>query len=76
MSMARLSTNASTRVLTSSARSYSTLSTRVARSAHTRTISQNASLLASARSTNFVSTRATPSFGVNARLFSTTMTAQ
>lgn len=70
MSTARLSTNASTRVLLSSARSYSTLSSRVARSTNTRTSLQNASLLAHANTNNLAS----PRFGIASRLFSTTMT--
>lgn len=74
MSTARLSTNASARVFASSARSYSTFSSRVARSPNTRTAFQNVSFLASARIAT-ATTNSSLSFGVNTRLFSTTMTA-
>lgn len=73
MSTARLSANASTRVLLSSTRSYSTLTSRVARSVNTRTSLHNASLFASATRTNNLAS--VPTFGVNTRLFSTTMVA-
>lgn len=78
MSAARLSANASTRVFAASTRSYSTFSSRVARSTNnTRTALQNASLLTSARnSSNLLASNSTPiSFGVSTRLFSSTMTA-
>uniref|UniRef100_V5EXU4 Uncharacterized protein n=1 Tax=Kalmanozyma brasiliensis (strain GHG001) TaxID=1365824 RepID=V5EXU4_KALBG len=74
MSAARLSSNASTRVFAASTRSYSTLSSQVARSTNTRTAFQNASLLTSARNTSNLNS-APISFGVSARLFSSTMTA-
>ncbi|KAJ1021538.1 hypothetical protein NDA13_005575 [Ustilago tritici] len=71
MSAARLGANASTRALYSScARSYSTFSSRVARSS-TITSNTRASLLASAPRT---AQPASPKFGINNRLFSTTMT--
>ncbi|GAC94308.1 hypothetical protein PHSY_001879 [Pseudozyma hubeiensis SY62] len=77
MSTARLSANASALAFASSARSYSSLSSRVARSTNTRTAFQNASLLASARTSTSTSnsTSHSLSFGVNTRLFTTAMTA-
>ncbi|SPO31543.1 probable IDP1 - isocitrate dehydrogenase (NADP+), mitochondrial [Ustilago trichophora] len=72
MSTARISSNASTRVLLSSARSYSTLSSRVARTNNTRSSLQNASSLLTANRTNNLASSL--KFGVNTRPFSTTMT--
>ncbi|ETS60340.1 hypothetical protein PaG_05538 [Moesziomyces aphidis] len=78
MSTARLSANASTRVFSYSSRSYSSLSARVARTpaASRSSIQSSSSLLATAaRSNALASHSASLSFGVQSRLFSSTMTA-
>ncbi|GAC76244.1 hypothetical protein PANT_20c00024 [Moesziomyces antarcticus T-34] len=78
MSTARLSANASTRVFSYSSRSYSSLSARFARNpaASRSSIQSSSSLLATAARSNALASRsASLSFGVQSRLFSSTMTA-